>query len=83
MFADATVVVVKKGRAVLDQYIDDKIKANHHVYEGKMNGVSCFSLLPLYVQYCVEGRETGRYIGPDMLQDYAVCLRGFGFRTLY
>uniref|UniRef100_A0A7I4FF06 Poly [ADP-ribose] polymerase n=2 Tax=Physcomitrium patens TaxID=3218 RepID=A0A7I4FF06_PHYPA len=35
---DATVVVVKKGRAVLDQYIDDKIKANHHVYEGKMNG---------------------------------------------
>lgn len=44
MFADAKVVVVKKGRAVLDQYIDDKIKKSHHVYEGKLNDVSSFSL---------------------------------------
>jgi len=45
MFADAKVVVVKKGRAVLDQYIDDSIKKNYHVYEGKLNNVSAFSFV--------------------------------------
>lgn len=83
MFVDVIVVVVKKGCVVFDQYIDDKIKVNYYVYEGKMNGVSCFFLLFFYVQYCVEGREMGRYIGLDMLQDYVVCLRGFGFRIFY
>lgn len=33
---DAKVVVLKKGRAVLDQYIDDRIKNSYHVYEGKL-----------------------------------------------
>jgi len=44
MFADAKVVVLKKGRAVLDQYIDDRIKNSYHVYEGKLYNVSSFSL---------------------------------------
>lgn len=44
MFADTKVVVLKKGHAVLDQYIDDRIKNSYHVYEGKLNNVSSFSL---------------------------------------
>lgn len=43
-FADSKVVVgLKKGRAVLDQYIDDHLKKAYHVYEAKVNSVSCCS----------------------------------------
>jgi hypothetical protein len=44
LFADPKVVVgLKKGRAVLDQYIDSSLKNTWHVYEAKVSTGSCYS----------------------------------------
>ena len=44
LFADSKVVVgLKKGHAVLDQYLDDNMKQICHVYEANVNNVSCYS----------------------------------------